>query len=195
MRWTTFAVAVTAAGCLRATDPKDPAGDADAGPGCTPGECGTLGYELGNKFPPFEFPDCNNLPVTEGILPECGVTLFNIAAGWCQPCIEETPGFQELYDAHQLERFIVVQVLVQDENTQPAGPTLCAEWTGGFGGEFPDPLTFPVLIDPGQILRDSFDISQLPTNVVVDQSGCVVASWIGGAPPAGEPADTIEGLL
>jgi peroxiredoxin len=206
MRWTTFGVAMLSIGCLRAKDPEEPiGGDADAdtdadtdtgtGGDCEPGACdGTDGFALGNRFPGFEFPGCDGEAVTEAILPACGVTLFNVAAGWCQPCIEETPGFQDLYVAHQAEGFTVIQVLVQDENSQPAGPTLCADWASGFGGEFPEPLTFPVLIDPGQTLQTSFDIAQLPANVVVDRSGCVAGSWIG-APPAGEPAGTVEGLL
>jgi AhpC/TSA family protein len=176
------------AGCIETKNPNT--GDV-GGPDCD----GSDGYDVGNRFAGFEFTACDgSATVTEADVPDGNALLFNVSAGWCQPCIAETPGFETYFAEHESDGLSIVQVLYEDENNQSVGPTFCDRWTNGFDGQFPEPLTYTVLLDPARALQGMFDVVNLPVNIAVDRSGCVVGNWVG-VPPSGEPESTLSDAL
>jgi thiol-disulfide isomerase/thioredoxin len=191
-------LALALGGCLRATDPNAKSvgdGDADADRPCD----GTEGFALGNHFEGFTFTSCENTSasVTYADVPAGDVLLFNVSAGWCQPCIEETPGFETFYEAHREEGFSLVQVLYEDENHQPVTEQFCERWRNGLDGAFPQLLTFTVLLDPGSLVLPTMfeDLVNLPQSIAVDRNGCVVGTWTGAPTNPDDPEATLEGIL
>jgi hypothetical protein len=189
MRWLIVSI-LAAAGCIRAEDPRDTGGGHDAG--CA-GACnGNVGNSIGDAFEGFAFTSCDGTEeVTQASLPAGRPLLFNVSTGWCGPCREETPRFEAFYEQHP-DQVSIVQVLYQDNSSNPPGPTFCDEWVHSFGA----PLTYTVLIDPGGAAAGYFDnpSAQMPLNLVVDPDGCVASRWVG-TPPPGEPETTLDGLL
>jgi thiol-disulfide isomerase/thioredoxin len=88
-----------------------------------------------------------------------GPLVVNLFAQWCGPCREELPFYERLHEEGEGK----VAVLGIDYlDTQPAGALQLAEATG---------VTFPLLADPGGLLRAPFRVRGLPGVLFVDAQG------------------------
>jgi peroxiredoxin len=150
---------------------------------------GPYGTALGDIVEDFSFEDCDLNPVRFGdVLSQSSLTLFNVGAGWCEPCIEETEDldatiFREYCD----DGLRVVQVLFQNERNERADAVFCEQWKERYG------LSFPVLIDPLFETNKFFDSAQTPLNILVNPQGEIVYFETGT--PAFDLPEQIEGLL
>lgn len=152
---------------------------------------GPYGGELGEILEDFSMRDCDGNTVTFGeILSQSRLTLFNIGAGWCEPCVTET----QTLDAEIFREFCgrglrVVQVLFEDEASEIPSTRFCQDWRESFG------LSFPVLVDQLFVSEKYFVsvASQTPINFLVDSSGEIVFKSTG-TPPA-DLAERIDALL
>jgi peroxiredoxin len=82
------------------------------------------------------------------------VVLVNIWATWCEPCREEMPSMQRLYDAFEGENFEIMAVSVD----APKGETDGSGYPGGDLGAFAHEydLTFPILHDASGGIRRTY---------------------------------------
>jgi peroxiredoxin len=138
------------------------------------------GTTVGSVAHDLTIDDCDGEPVRfADIVAQSELTLFNVGAGWCEPCIEET----ETLDADIFRRFCgrglrVVQVLYEDEGSNPITKLECRRWRDSFG------LSFPVLSDTlfasGVYFEDA--LTQTPLNLLVSADGTIVYSSTGVAP-------------
>jgi len=152
---------------------------------------GPYGTEVGDTFERFTLEDCDGDPVDFGdILAQADLVLFNIGAGWCQPCVEESQTLdREIFREFCPRGLRVVQVLFQDEQSRPATGLFCDNWRNSFG------LSFPVLKDPLFTTAGHFESvqSQTPVNLLVGPDGTILFKETGT--PGNDLPERIDMLL
>ncbi len=89
------------------------------------------------------------------------VVLVNFWATWCGPCRQEMPQLNKLYDKYRAAGFVLLGVNV-DDNSQHASDV--AQKMG---------LRFPVLLDSDKAVSRLYDLSTMPTTVLIDRDGRV----------------------
>ncbi|MBE9531507.1 MAG: TlpA family protein disulfide reductase [Proteobacteria bacterium] len=96
------------------------------------------------------------------------VIFLNFWATWCEPCKEEMPSMQILYDTFKRRDFVVVAVSVDSGKV-------------GVVKEFVDDhkLTFPVLHDRRGKVKESYKTTGVPETFIIDQNG-IIAEKVWG---------------
>nr|WP_295775353.1 TlpA disulfide reductase family protein [Rhodoferax sp.] len=89
------------------------------------------------------------------------VVLVNFWATWCGPCRQEMPQLNKLYDKYRAAGFVLLGINV-DDNSQHASDV--AQKMG---------LRFPVLLDSDKAVSRLYDLSTMPTTVLIDREGRV----------------------
>lgn len=87
------------------------------------------------------------------------VTVLNLWATWCAPCVVELPSLVRLRERFASRGLEVVLVNV-DEDARTVVPAFIAQ----------RPLPLPLFIDPEMSIFDRLDISTLPVTLVLDGS-------------------------
>lgn len=126
----------------------------------------------------METEDIYGTPCTSAVFKENKVTLVNVFATWCTPCIAEFPHLEQLPAA--VEGVGVVAVVsdavdaeLNVDEEALAASDLIAQYTG---------VTFPLLI-PDQVLYDACvsDLPVVPQSFFVDENGQVISEIYQGA--------------
>lgn len=89
------------------------------------------------------------------------VVLVNFWATWCGPCRQEMPHLNKLYEKYKSAGFVLLGVNVDDDTRQAAG---VANKLG---------VTFPVLPDSDKRVSKQYDLSAMPSTVLIDRDGKV----------------------
>jgi peroxiredoxin len=89
------------------------------------------------------------------------VVLVNFWATWCGPCKQEMPELNKLYDKYRASGFVLLGVNV-DDNARHA-----SEVAAKLG------LRFPVLLDTDKTVSRLYELSTMPTTVLIDRDGRV----------------------
>lgn len=89
------------------------------------------------------------------------VVLINFWASWCGPCRQEIPHLNRLYDKYRAAGFVLLAVNV-DENAGNA-----ADLALKLG------LRFPVLLDTDKAVSHLYELSTMPSTVLIDRDGRV----------------------
>ena len=89
------------------------------------------------------------------------VVLINFWASWCGPCRQEMPILDRLHKRYEDAGFAVLGVNVEGE-ISPAQKIVDKT-----------KVTFPVLIDEGQLVSELYQLEAMPSTVVVDRDGVV----------------------
>jgi len=89
------------------------------------------------------------------------VVLINFWATWCGPCQQEMPKLNALYEKYHAAGFVLLGVNI-DEDVQHASDV--ATRLG---------LKFPVLLDTEKSISTLYDLSTMPSTVIVDRDGKV----------------------
>lgn len=89
------------------------------------------------------------------------VVLINFWASWCGPCRQEMPLLDRLHQRYEDTGFAVLGINVEGE-AAPAQELIDRI-----------PVTFPVLIDEGQLVSELYRLEAMPSTVVVDRDGVV----------------------
>ena len=151
------------------------------------------GDQVGDRIADFDgtITDCDGEPVSlYDIVSQSELTLFNVGAGWCEPCVEESQTIDaEIFRAFCGRGLRVVEVLFQDADSRPATKLFCNQWRERFG------LSFVVAVDPLFSTTDYFEsvTAQTPLNSLVDRTGEIVFKETGT--PAADLPQRIDALL
>jgi cytochrome c biogenesis protein CcmG/thiol:disulfide interchange protein DsbE len=94
--------------------------------------------------------------------------LLNFFASWCLPCRDEMPAIEKISREYRAKGVAFVGVAVDD--TQ-AG---LREFTARYG------VSFPVGLDKGAAIRNSFGLAGVPTTYFIDRKG-IVSHFHSGA--------------
>ena len=93
------------------------------------------------------------------------VVLLNFWATWCPPCRKEMPDLETLYRRFESEGLVVLGV--DDEEASKVRPFI--EQQG---------ISYPILLDPGRKVNESFQIEGIPKTFIYDREGKIVAQSI-----------------
>ncbi len=100
--------------------------------------------------------------------PPARVRVVDFWASWCEPCREQLPLLDRLARTYG-ERGLAVYAIAFDEDRAQVEAFVAAT-----------PVSFPILWERGGgPLADRFQISRLPTTVVVDADGVIRAAHLG----------------
>jgi thiol-disulfide isomerase/thioredoxin len=87
------------------------------------------------------------------------VVMINFWASWCGPCREEMPILEKLYSKYKPMGFTMIGVNVEPDSK------LAAEWLKA------TPVTFPILFDTKSEVSKLYQVSSMPSTVIVDRKG------------------------
>ena len=133
---------------------------------------------LGRTFR-FETADLAGNPVrSEELFGRHAVTLVNVWASWCPPCVRELPGLGEMHRRFGASDCGVVGLLYDSDSAEAVSKAAALLEQSG--------ADYPVLRRPGS-LSDILELRAFPTTFFVDRSGAVV-----GAPIVGADLDAYE---
>lgn len=149
----------------------------------------------GAKAPAFSLPRIDSTTATAGDAAAAAerlelaelagrVVLVNFWATWCEPCEQEMPAMERLYQALPRDRFELVAISIDDET--------------GKIDEFVErySLTFPILLDTGKQVATRYQTMGVPESLLVDGSGRIVERYVGPREwDAPEYVERIEALF
>jgi peroxiredoxin len=96
------------------------------------------------------------------------VIFLNFWATWCPPCREEMPSMERLYHRFRAKGFTVLALSIDSRGEEVVGP-----FVKSLG------LTFPVGLDPKMTVADEYRMAGLPTSILIDARGAIVAVAVG----------------
>jgi cytochrome c biogenesis protein CcmG, thiol:disulfide interchange protein DsbE len=94
--------------------------------------------------------------------------LINIWATWCSPCREELPSMNALYKDYSAQGLAMVAIA-----TDTGGKAAVAPFIQAHG------LTFPILLDPQNMVGTQLRVPGIPTSYLLDKRGRVIDFVIG----------------
>ena len=97
------------------------------------------------------------------------VVFLNVWATWCEPCREEMPSMQTLYNDFKSNKDFVMLAVSQDTKGRAAVAPYVAK--NGYH--------FTVLLDPENKLMDTYTVSRVPETFIIDRKGQIVAHHMG----------------
>jgi peroxiredoxin len=89
------------------------------------------------------------------------VVLVNFWATWCAPCRQEMPHLSKLYDKYGSSGFVLLGVNVDDDTRN------AVDLATKLG------LKFPVSLDSDKKVSKLYDLSAMPSTVLIDREGRV----------------------
>jgi peroxiredoxin len=93
------------------------------------------------------------------------VVLVNFWATWCPPCRKEMPDLETL--SHRFASQGLVVLAISDEDVGKVSPFLAEH-----------KFTYPVLLDPGSKVHESFHVDGIPKTFIFDRDGKLAAQSI-----------------
>jgi len=94
--------------------------------------------------------------------------MINFWATWCIPCAEEMPFLQEINDEWTSKGLVFLSIDTGEDVTKASGYME----RGGY--------EFTVLVDPNNEVAIRYGIQYLPTTLIIDRDGKLLATKIGG---------------
>lgn len=96
------------------------------------------------------------------------VIFLNFWATWCDPCKDEMPSMETLYQRYKERDFILLAIAVEERNPDPARRFIQK-----------NRYRFPVLLDPPGKTLDLFGIHRIPATIIIDRKGRMVGRVLG----------------
>lgn len=118
--------------------------------------------DIGGRAPDFELITLSGEPFHLGAH-RGEVVLLNFWATWCAPCLVEIPDFIELQEELGDRGLQIVGIAVDAEGEEVVRPF--AEEMG---------ITYPIVVDIGEISEMYGGIYALPTSILIDRQGNIV---------------------
>ena len=112
------------------------------------------------------------------------VVMLNFWASWCGPCREEMPLLENIYKKYNKMGFTLIGVNVEPDSK-------AAE---GFLKQ--TPVSFPVIYDKDSTVSKAYDVSGMPSTVIIDRKGNIRVLHRGyKAGDENEYLDSIRALI
>jgi len=89
------------------------------------------------------------------------VVIIDFWASWCEPCKQELPALEALYQKYKDQGLVVVGVSVDSELDKARGLAKGLK------------LSFPSMHDAQHVLAEQFDPPRMPSSYVIDKKGIV----------------------
>jgi thiol-disulfide isomerase/thioredoxin len=96
------------------------------------------------------------------------IIFLNFWASWCGPCKEEMPSIEALCQRYKERDFIFLTISVDYEGPEPVRKFIEKHR-----------YRFLVLLDPKGKTLDLFEISKIPTTLIIDRKGTIIGRVIG----------------
>jgi peroxiredoxin len=97
------------------------------------------------------------------------VVFLNVWATWCGPCREEMPSMETLYEAFKNRKDFVILAVSQDRRGRAAVQPYVEK----------NHFQFDILLDPDNVVGDSYNVSGVPETFIIDRKGRIVAHHMG----------------
>ncbi|MDN5872631.1 MAG: redoxin domain-containing protein [Nitrococcus sp.] len=107
--------------------------------------------------------------------------MVNIWATWCQPCREEMPQLQKLYEEYKDNGLVILGVSVDGRGQEKA----IRRFVESVG------VTFPILYDSDKRIVWTFETIGIPQTLLIAKSGELIYRWRGRFNPQSDSAQTI----
>src|ERR1700761_387394 len=112
------------------------------------------------------------------------VVMLNFWASWCGPCRQEMPLLENIYKKYNKMGFTLIGVNVEPDSK-------AAE---GFLSQ--TPVSFPVIYDKDSTVSKAYDVSGMPSTVIIDRKGNIRVLHRGYKPgDENEYLDSIRTLV
>jgi len=112
------------------------------------------------------------------------VVLINFWASWCGPCRQEMPILDQLYKKYRAAGFTLLGV-----NVEPKSGDALSFLKG-------TPVSFPILFDTQSKVSTLYEVTGMPSTVIVDRKGTIRYIHHGYKPgDEGEYLDQIRSLM
>ena len=129
--------------------------------------CQRGGTLVGKQAPEFSLSDLSGRTIRLANL-KGRVVFLNVWTTWCEPCREEMPSMQALYERLHGPDFEMLAVSADQE-----GRAVVERFVRDFA------LTFPVLPDPDLQIAGRYGVTGYPETFIIDRNGRVLAHQIG----------------
>ncbi len=123
----------------------------------------------------FEATDTEGNSVSGDIFSRSKLTMVNVWATYCNPCLREMPGLGELAEEYDSEEFQILGIISDiPEGTEPKTMELVEELIEKTGADYPHLLL-------NKSLYDAFltDVAAVPTTFFIDENGTILDTVIG----------------
>ena len=132
-----------------------------------------VSYGVSGNAVSFETTDLDGNPVNSAELFSANrITVVNLWASWCGPCVRELPELEELNRRLKEKGCAVVSILCDGDTV--SGREDGADVAASAG------VTYPILLPNADIFA-AFPLDAYPTTYFVDSDGCIVGDVIVGA--------------
>lgn len=112
------------------------------------------------------------------------VVMLNFWASWCGPCRQEMPLLESIYHKYNKMGFTMIGVNVEPDSNA------ANEWLKA------TPVSFPILYDRDSKVSKLYDVSGMPSTVIIDRTGKVRVLHRGYKPgDENEYLDSIRTLI
>ena len=127
--------------------------------------------EVGFSAPDFTLLSINGDKISMSDLRGKNIIL-NYWVTWCIPCKEEMPTLQKIHQEYSEKGLVVLSVDGIKQDHLDTVKSLLET----------NHLTFPVVLDEGDTIYQSYRIGFLPTTIFIDEFGIIRHIMLGGAP-------------
>ncbi len=123
----------------------------------------------GDKVPDFTATDIKGGKISLAEIAKANkYVLVDFWASWCRPCRAEIPNVKAIYDKHHADGFEIVSVSIDEEEN----PWIKAVEKEG--------LVWPNARDTDKSIAGKYNVTAVPTMVVIDSEGKLVAENLRG---------------
>jgi peroxiredoxin len=112
------------------------------------------------------------------------IIFLNFWATWCGPCKEEMPSMEALWQQFRGKDFVLLSISVDYEGVKPVKEYIEKQR-----------YTFRVVIDPQCEVLDLYEVKAIPTTLIIDKKGQIIAMAIGPKDWKGPEAISLVDLL
>lgn len=128
--------------------------------------CASLGIGFKSKAKDFTLPDLEGDMIA--LSDYRGQNVFlNFWASWCEPCVDEMPDIEKIYQTYQDQGLVVLTINTGEDKTT------VTEFMQQHG------YTFPVLLDLNLNTARQYKTTSIPVSFFINKDGKIAAKKVG----------------